>query len=164
MKKATLIFLSMIMFVFSISGTTLTTYGKTLDTSTKYEVFNGHGELIYIADTLEDAEFYMANIDNNDRSAGAVWKVAKTVFQKAATPIMITCIVYRVGDWLLSDGEVLDIINEIVPIRTLMEIAELGEDLFIYSRSNSLSNPYPPNSYEGAMWVSNNYYYVRGTK
>ncbi|MEF9992534.1 MAG: hypothetical protein RRZ84_08705 [Romboutsia sp.] len=49
----------------------------------KYEVYNGFGELMYTADSLEDAEEYLDNNirDTKDGEGRGAYKVAKTLFK-----------------------------------------------------------------------------------
>ena len=165
-RKRILILFGLLTFIITSNLGILVTNAKTLDNdisnTEKYEVFNGYGELIYVSDSLEEAENYIAMLNSNgsQKSVSAVYKVAKTFFSKAATPIMITCVTYRVGQYILGNGDVKSIIDEIIPLSTLIEIANAAKYINVYSASSIISNPYPPHSYSGAMWNRTNFYYV----
>lgn len=162
MKKNVSIFLSITMFLFCLNVSALTTSAKTLDTtSEKYEVLNGNGELMYIADSLEEAENYMNKGSNNDtRSIGSVFKVAKVAFQKGVSVIGAAYTIYKVGQVIMGKADVADVIKTIVPVDQLNELREFSKTIFVYSRTDRVINPYPPHSFEGAMWKQNNFYYV----
>lgn len=129
----------------------------------KYEVYNGYGELLYVADSLEEAEEYLGNHCGNERSARLAYKIGKLTVKEVLEEVGIVkaiCVAYRVGDYFFGDGELIDIANEIVPISTLWAIANTIYELHLYSNTPNLSNPYPPNSYQGAQWVRNTFYYI----
>lgn len=170
MKKRIIVLFSLLTFIITSNLGVLTTSAQTLDKGTdnnaKYKVFNGYGELMYTSDSLEDAEQYLAALNSNtsERSISSVFKVARTAFKKLpnlSTPVMVLCVTYKVGQYALGKADVSDIINEIIPLNTLKEIAASLDEVILYSRSSKIFNPYPPHSYEGAMWKKNNFYYVR---
>ncbi|MEF9992533.1 MAG: hypothetical protein RRZ84_08710 [Romboutsia sp.] len=69
---------------------------------------------------------------------------------------------YIVLGVILGEKTILDVVNDIVPINTLMEIATKLQTLNVYSSSSTISNPYPPHSAQGAWWNRTNFYYIIG--
>ena len=138
---------------------------KTSMTEVEYKVYNGFGELIYVADSLEEAECYLEGQNMNSRSERGLYQIAKLVVKSANKTVGVitaACVIYRVGDWLFSDGEVIDIVNVLVSTDTIMEIYEWAKELRLYSNTTALVNPYPPNSYQGVMWIKNTFSYIVG--
>ena len=168
MKKVIAI-LSMFLFTFTSSTSTLV-YANELQTNSKssmeeqYEIYNGEGELLGVTNNLDEAEEYLSrlNSENSDERGSTVYQVAKTVIGKASPIILTTCVVYKVGQVVLGKAQVIDVIDLIVPVKTLAEIAGTVKNLRIYSNSITVSNPYPPHSYEGATWAKRNFYYIIG--
>lgn len=131
----------------------------------KFEVYNGYGELLEVTDTLEEAEEYLAELNKDgtdEKSISSMYHVAKVGISKAMPVVLGACVIYKVGQVVLGKAQVIDVIDLIVPVKTLSEIAGTIKRLNIYSSSSTVLNPYPPHSAQGAWWTRNNFYYVIG--
>lgn len=127
----------------------------------EYKVYNGHGEVVYIAKTFEDAEAYILN--GNARSINYV-KLAKFGAKLGGyvsgilTVLTVIELVYRTVQYANGEAEFIDIIDVIVPVSFLQELAQNGKTAYLYGTTGV--NPYPPHSYQGATWLKNNTYYI----
>lgn len=134
------------------------------------EVYDGFGNLVYVCDSLEEAEVYInssqnAQMDSNDSvnptSVGTFFKLCK-FFGKYlnAAGMVITGIsaIYMTVQYARGEAEFIDIVDQIVPVSTLMNMFNSKRSGYIYG--TNATNPYPPHSYQGATWIQMNTYYV----
>ena len=106
-------------------------------------IYDGSGELI---DTMTEEEF-----EKMESERVGAWVVVKAVVKAAG---VISTIAWctealtgvNVANWVYNNVS--------------LPIYKTTKNMHIYSRSNTLYNPYPPHSYEGAMWKKNNFYVV----
>lgn len=141
-----------------------------------FKVHNGNGEVVFTANTRQEAESFLTehfaeklknegNVQDRAedsvqaRAGGIVAKVVKKL-GPAGKIITVTCIAYRIGDYLLGDGTIEDIIGEIIQIDTLRELAKDMKEILIHTYTNYPINPYPPHSYQGAMWTRQNFWWI----
>ena len=129
-----------------------------------YEVYNGYGELIYVADSLEEAEQYLNAALGMERDARGAFLAAMTYIAylnaTAHTIKVVGCVTYEIDQYYLGEAEVKYILTQILSPSRMDEIIAAQDPVYLYSRSASLLNPYPQNSYQGAMWYKNNYYVI----
>lgn len=116
-------------------------------------MYNGFGEEVYSANSLEEAEEFI-NGSNKTRSAKPYTLVCKFT-QAVVTTIAV---IYKTVQWLTNETDIYDLINTIVPYKALEEMAEKNKCAYIYAVDSI--NPYPPHSYQGATWKKTNSYYV----
>ena len=162
--------LSIFLLSFTSSTSALTYNNESLDstknsTEEKFEIYNGYGELLEVSDSLEEAEEYLSklNADGSDeKSLSKVYHVAKVGINKAMPIVLGACVIYKVGQVVLGKAQVIDVIDLIVPVKTLAETAGTAKRLNLYSNSSTVLNPYPPHSAQGATWTRTNFYYVVG--
>lgn len=123
-----------------------------------YEVYNGFGELIGTFDSFEDAEAFISGDDGNARSSSNAIKICK--FAIALIDVMIKIVrVYSTAlEYAKSEEMMIEIVKAIVPEEIMEGLAKEGKSAFLYGVD--APNPYPPHSYQGAMWVKNNTYYI----
>lgn len=128
----------------------------------QYKVYNGYGEIVYTADSLEDAEAYISgtNEGTSTCSARSAWMIAKTLIKLIPTLTLIGATYYTVNSAMVGESTVIDIIDIYFPASTLIEIAENRNVIYVYSTSGLVVNPYPPNSYQGSQWYKTNFYCV----
>lgn len=154
----------------SISANEIDT-NKTSGTDTpQVEVYDGFGNLVYECDTLDEAEAFINgetahSIDNNGiqgaRSVGEFLKLCKFVGKKlsAAGAIITTiAVIYKTVQYAQGEADFIDIIDQIVPASTIIELFNSGRSGYLYG--TSAPNPYPPHSYQGATWIRSKTYYV----
>lgn len=125
-------------------------------------MYDGYGKIIYEADTLEEAEAYLNSLSGSRSVSRSAVLVARTAIKIATTLILVGCTIYTVQGVLLGEADIIDIIDLFIPIETLMEIEANREYIYVYSSSGTVVNPYPPNSYQGAMWIKSNFYCIVG--
>ncbi|MBC5998399.1 hypothetical protein EAI30_16740 [Romboutsia ilealis] len=106
-------------------------------------VYDGSGELI---DTMTEEEF-----ESMESERISPWVVVKAIV--AAGGVISTIAWYtealtgvNVANWVYNNIS--------------LPIYKSTKTMHIYARSKTLHNPYPPHSYEGAMWKKNNFYVV----
>lgn len=160
--------LSMIM-AFTFLGETAFAAERTPENKeAAYKVYNGYGEVIYEADSLEEAEAYLNAICGNAgtksaRSTGML--AAKTMIKGlgiAGAIITAGLVIYNVKGVAMGEKDVIDVIDCFFPASTLLEIANNKSYIYVYSSSGTVVNPYPPNSYQVAQWYKTNFYCVVG--
>lgn len=127
------------------------------DDDKEYTVYNGFGEEVYVADSLEDAEDFI-NGNINTRTAKDFLLICKFTAKIVITTLSAIEFIYRTVQWLQNEADMTDLINEIVPYKVLEEMAEKNKRAYIYAKDSF--NPYPPHSYQGATWRKTNSYYV----
>ncbi len=127
------------------------------DDDSNYIIYNGFGQEVYVADSLEDAEDFL-NSNNYTRSTKDFLLICKFTAHTVATVVATISFIYRTIQWLNNETDITNLINEIVPYKVLEEIAEKNKCAYIYAADSF--NPYPPHSYQGAMWKKTNSYYV----
>ena len=129
----------------------------------QYKVYNGYGELVYTADSLEEAENYLKNLQcsqGRSSSSGAqiVFKTALSGTVNALLLIGYTA--YAINKYQMGEIEAKEIITTIISPPSLEEIIEFNTRIGVYSVGTSVINPYPPHSYQATTWIRNNFYYV----
>lgn len=133
-----------------------------LPTEKNYKVYNGYGEIIYEADTLEEAEVYLNSLSGSRSVSRSAILAARTAIKIVTTIVLVDCTIYTVQGVLLGKADLIDIIDLFFPIETLMEIEKNREYISVYTSSGTIVNPYPPNSYQGTRWIKDNFYCVVG--
>lgn len=140
-----------------------------------FEVYDGYGNLVYEANSIEEAEEYIGNalgltndptVDgennvNGTRSAASFLKLCKFAgkfISGVATVLTVIDLIYTFSQYCNNEATLYDVIDTVVPISVLEKLASNGGKAYLYG-SNSF-NPYPPHSYQGATWVRTNHYYV----
>lgn len=125
-----------------------------------YDIYNGYGELVYVADTLEEAEDYIMD-QQDEKSARGFKKICQFSAKKlGVVGVVLTAIdvIFTFTDYLKGEADMIDVIDAIVPISVLERLLVEGNSGILYF--NEGFNPYPPHSYQGVMWVKANSYYV----
>lgn len=138
--------------------------------SSQVEVYDGFGNLVYVCDTLEEAEFYINNNEHeqtssinavNPASVGSFFKLCK-FFGKYlnAAGMVVTGIatIYMTVQYAKGEAEFIDIVDQIVPVSTMINLFNTKRSGYIYG--TNASNPYPPHSQQGATWLQMNTYYI----
>lgn len=128
-----------------------------------YEVYDGYGNKIYEANSLEEAENYIFYLKGKTKSNSNFKKLVQFfVFLVTATQTYSSGIatIYRTVQWAQNEAEFLDVLDEVVPYSTLKEMFTSGKRGYLYGVDEV--NPYPPHSYQGAMWLKSVTYYVLG--
>lgn len=137
---------------------------ENIASASQYTVYNGYGEIVYIADNLEEAEaeayIFGVNEGNSTRSPRSGWLMAKTLIEIATRLILVGVIIYEVNGVMAGESTIIDVIDVTFPASTLKEIAENRNTIYVYSSSGVVVNPYPPNSYQGSQWYKTNFYCV----
>lgn len=135
---------------------------KNVASATQYKVYNGYGEIVYTADSLEDAEAYISgtNEGTSTRSARSAWLVAKTLIKVGTTLALSGAVLYEVNGVMAGESTIIDVIDLFFPASTLVEMATNRDVIYVYSSSGVVVNPYPPNSYQGSQWYRTNFYCV----
>lgn len=123
-----------------------------------YEVYNGFGELIGTFDSFEDAEAFISGDDVNARSSSNAIKICKFTIKLIDIMITIVRIYSTALEYAKSEEMMIEIVKAIVPEEIKEGLAKEGKSAFLYGVD--APNPYPPHSYQGAMWVKNNTYYI----
>lgn len=157
-KKGTAVLLTLAILICS-SGMSVFAIEQEGTSQKSYEVYNGYGELIHVADSLEEAESYIPNANCDTRSSGAALLAAKTAIKKAVPIVVGACVLYKTYKWTQGEAELIDILDVIVPVKTLQEIVAERSQLNLYATANG-TNPYPPHSYQGATWIRSSFYYI----
>lgn len=105
-------------------------------------IYDGSGELI---ETMTEEEF---EASENQRASGTlivrIFAALGVVSTIAWCTEALTGV--NVANWIYNNVS--------------LPIYKATKTMRIYSRSGGITNPYPPNSYQGAMWKKNNFYVV----
>lgn len=130
--------------------------------ATQYKVYNGYGEIVYTADSLEEAEAYISgtNEGTSTRSARSAWLAAKTLIKIGAKLALSGAVLYEVNGVMTGESTIIDVIDLFFPASSLAEMATNRDVIYVYSSSGLVVNPYPPNSYQGSQWYRTNFYCV----
>ena len=130
---------------------------------TTYEVYNGFGELQFTASSIEEVEYRLnGNSDPNSRSLEGFIKLCKfgaKYIGTVGTILTVIDFIYTTVAYANGEADFIDIIDTIVPYSTLQSLISSGKRGYLYGKDAG-PNPYPPHSYQGAMWIKSQTYYV----
>lgn len=128
-----------------------------------FEVYDGYGNKIYEANSIEEAENYIFYLKGKTKSNSDFKKLVQFFVLLVTTTQTYTtgiAVIYKAVQWAQNEAEFVDVLDEIVPYSTLKEMFTSGKRGYLYGVDEV--NPYPPHSYQGAMWLKSVTYYVIG--
>lgn len=146
MKKILQISLIITMFICSISP--VFAKSTSVDTSETFTVYNSDNIALATFNTLEEAEQFIRLQNNEKINPGQAWEVLKAIIDWTGRIITLITVYDEISNpqsWL-NQRFVFDNTTD--------------AEVIVYSNDGKVSNPYPPNSYEGWYWEKNNFYYV----
>ena len=163
MKRIIKIMTTLVVTLLLVTVLPCATFADDSDASEEstYEVYNGFGELIGTFDSFEDAEAFISGNDGITRFSSNAKKICKfiiTLYNVIEIMAEVVEIFTTLIEYAGNEEMMLKIIDIIVPQNIKEGLAREGKSAFLYGVD--APNPYPPHSYQGAMWVKNNTYYI----
>ena len=162
MKKTFFIFitslLTLTIFITLLSPIGVSAKSETNITRNKtYSVYNAQGELIGVVDDLSKAEQVISMSSLSLRTNTTSMQITSTSKLLATVRVIMKVIAAVIFVSYQLTG-----VNLEEYLRTYVSIPAINalKKMYFYSRDGNTSSPYPPNSYEGAMWKRNNFYIV----
>lgn len=140
MKKYLSIFLMLLVLVTS-SLSVLASSIQTENEIKTFKVYDGAGNLLDTVNSKDDLSLY--GIDQNQRADLLVAKFTKT-YGEIGMVHELALGLTKLTLWLAET-------------KVQVPYCPTESLVYIYSKDRNLYNPYPPNSYEGAMWPQNNF-------
>lgn len=127
-----------------------------------YEVYNGFGELEFTASSIEEVEKKLNEDYSTTRGVNSFIKLCKfgaKFVGGVGTLLTVIDVVYNFISYANGKAQLIDVIDAIVPYSTLKKLVNSQKRGYLYGKNAGI-NPYPPHSYQGAMWLKSQTYYV----
>ena len=162
MKKSILSFITSLL-ILTIFVTLLSPIGVSAKSETSitknqtYSVYNAQGELVGVVDDLSKAEQVISMNSLSLRSNTTSMQITSAGKLLATVRVIMKVIA---GVIFLSYQLTGVDLNAYLRTYVSIPIINALKIMYFYSRDGNTSSPYPPNSYEGAMWKRNNFYIV----